>query len=257
MRGNHHAGEPSRGGSKTRGNHHAADPSRGGTIARRNHHAGESSRGGPISRGNHNAGEPSRGGTIMRRKHQAGEPSHGRTVTRGHLAHGGIILRGDLLHREHTQEVESTRGRETDLAEPQKPRGDYVQKKREVDDVAVWLGGPRNFPANSQDHQQEAQAILVGRRPGGRGCSVCSGARGRCGTRAAPWCGADAARVAGRGRPGVRWTTGMCTAHPGRTRRCATTLPTTIGLPRAPGRSLHHRGCWGPAASHVPASGPR
>lgn len=146
------------------------------------------------------AGEPSRGGTIMRRKHQAGEPSHGRADPRGHLAHGGIILRGDLLHREHTREAESTRGRETNVAEPQKPRGDYVQKKREVDDVAVWLGGPRNFPANSQDHQQEAQAILVGRRPGGRGCSVCSGARGRCGTRAAPWCGADAARVAGRGR---------------------------------------------------------
>lgn len=173
----------------------------------------------------------------MRRKHQAGEPSHGRTVTRGHLAHGGIILRGDLLHREHTREAESTRGRETNVAEPQKPRGDYVQKKREVDDVAVWLGGPRNFPANSQDHQQEAQAILVGRRPGGRGCSVCSGARGRCGTRAAPWCGADAARVAGRGRPGVRWTTGMCTAHPGRTRRCATTLST-------------------PPACHAPRGGP-
>lgn len=193
----------------------------------------------------------------MRRKHQAGEPSHGRTVTRGHLAHGGIILRGDLLHREHTREAESTRGRETNVAEPQKPRGDYVQKKREVDDVAVWLSGPRNFPANSQDHQQEAQAILVGRGP------VAAAAP----SAAAPGGAAAHAQLRGVGQmqpawqgvagPGVRWTTGMCTAHPGRTRRCATTLPTTIGLPRAPGRSLHHRGCWGPAASHVRASGPR
>lgn len=37
--------------------------------------------------------------------------------------------------------------------------------------------------------------------------------------------------------PGVRWTTGMCTAHPGRTRRCATTLST-------------------PPACHAPRGGP-
>lgn len=193
----------------------------------------------------------------MRRKHQAGEPSHGRTVTQGHLAHGGIILRGDLLHREHTREAESTRGRETNVAEPQKPRGDYVQKKREVDDVAVWLGGPRNFPANGQDHQQEAQAILVGRRPGGRGCSVCSGARGRCGTRAAPWCGADAARVAGRGRARRQVDDRHVHCPPGEDTAVRHHTVHATGLPRAPGRSLHHRGCWGPAASRVPASGPR
>lgn len=182
----------------------------------------------------------------MRRKHQAGEPSHGRTVTRGHLAHGGIILRGDLLHREHTQEAESTRGRETDLAEPQKSRGDYMQKKREVDDVAVWLGGPRNFPANSQDHQQEAQAILVGRGP------VAAAAP----SAAAPGGAAAHAQLRGVGQMQPAWQ-GVAGPASGGRQACA--LPTRGGHGGAPPHCPRHRLATRPGEVPAPQGvlGPR